>query len=221
MMPPVSDERITRGMERQLADLRRKLDRDERPLGWKLGFGTEEAMKTLGTDAPLVGHLVNAGRLESGAVVDISKWDNPKLEPEVVARVGEKGEITAIGAAIELADLDTKVRDPQEVLEANIFQRHVLLGPVTEDADPADARLSVVVNGEEAASAEDVTEATGDLDGLVKHVAKTLKAAGAELERGDMVICGSIVPALDVAPGDTVEVRLPPHGSLTVSFEGD
>jgi 2-keto-4-pentenoate hydratase len=215
----VSDERITRGMEHQLADLRRKLGRDERPLGWKLGFGTEAAMKSLGTDAPLVGHLVPAARLESGAVVDISNWDNPTLEPEVVARVGEDGEIAAIGAAIELVDPDTGVRDPQEVLEANIYQRHVLLGPVTEGADPADARLSVLVNGDEAASADDVTEATGDLDGLVKHVAGTLAAAGAELARGDMVICGSIVPALSVTPGGTVEVRLPPHGSLTVSFE--
>src|SRR5215210_2590820 len=116
MIPPVSDERVTRGMERQLADLRRKLDRDERPLGWKLGFGTEAAMKSLGTDAPLVGHLVNAGRLESGAVVDISNWGTPKLEPEVVARVGEKGEIAAIGVAIELVDLDPRVRDPEEIL---------------------------------------------------------------------------------------------------------
>jgi 2-oxo-3-hexenedioate decarboxylase len=218
MMPPVSDERVTRGMEHQLADLRRKLDLDERPLGWKLGFGTEAAMKSLGIDAPLVGHLVNAARLESGAVVDISNWSNPKLEPEVVARAGENGEIAAIGAAIELVDLDTSMRDPQAVLEANIFQRHVLLGPVTEGADPADARLSVSVNGEEAVSADDVMQATGDLDGLVQHVAKTLEAASAQLERGDMVICGSIVPALDVTPGDTVEVSLPPHGSLTVSF---
>jgi 2-keto-4-pentenoate hydratase len=217
-MPPVSDERIERGMKHQLADLRRKLGRDERPLGWKLGFGTEAAMKKLGTEAPLVGHLVTAGRLESGASVDISNWENPKLEPEVVARVGEKGEITAIGAAIELADLDPGARDPQEILEANIYQRHVLLGPVTEGADPADATLTVVINGEQAATADDVTQATGDLGALVEHVAKTLKAAGETLERGDMVICGSIVPALDVAPGDSVEVRLPPHGSLTVEF---
>ena len=217
-MPPVSDERLERGMEHQLADLRRKLGRDERPLGWKLGFGTEAAMKKLGIEAPLVGHLVTAGRLESGASVDISNWENPKLEPEVVARVGEKGEITAIGAAIELADLDPGAGDPQEILEANIFQRHVLLGPVTEGADPADATLTVVINGEEAAAADDVTQATGDLGGLVEHVAKTLKAAGESLERGDMVICGSIVPALDVAPGDSVEVKLPPHGSLTVEF---
>ena len=215
----MADERITEGMKHQLAELRRKLDRDERPLGYKLGFGTEAAMKNLGTDAPLVGHLVTANRLESGAVVDISNWGNPKLEPEIVARAGEQGEITAIGAAIELVDLDTSISDPQAILEANIFQRHVLLGPVSEGADPAEAKLTVLVDGEEVATADDVTAATGDLDGLVKHVAKTLKAAGAELQRGDMVICGSIVPALDIAPGATVEVRLPPLGSLVVNFE--
>jgi 2-keto-4-pentenoate hydratase len=218
-MPPMADERITEGMKHQLGDLRRKLDRDERPLGYKLGFGTEAAMKNLGTDAPLVGHLVAANRLESGAVVDISNWGNPKLEPEIVARAGEEGEITAIGAAIELVDLDTSVSDPQQILEVNIFQRHVLLGPVSEGADPTDAKLTVLVDGEEVATADDVTAATGELDGLVEHVAKTLKAAGGELERGDMVICGSIVPALDIAPGMTVEVRLPPLGSLIVSFE--
>jgi 2-keto-4-pentenoate hydratase len=215
----MADERITEGMKHQLGDLRRKLDRDERPLGYKLGFGTEQAMKNLGTDAPLVGHLVTANRLESGAVVDISNWGNPKLEPEIVARAGEKGEITAIGAAIELVDLDTSISDPQAILEANIFQRHVLLGPVSEGADPAEAKLTVLVDGEEVAVQDDVTAATGDLDGLVKHVAKTLKAAGAELERGDLVICGSIVPALDITPGATVEVRLPPLGSLVVNFE--
>ena len=76
------------------------------------------------------------------------------------------------------------------------------------------------MNGEQVAAADDVTEATGDLEGLVRHVAKTLEAAGESLERGDMVICGSIVTALEIAPGDAVEVRLePPLGSLTVSFE--
>ena len=215
----MADERITEGMKHQLADLRRKLDRDERPLGYKLGFGTEQAMNNLCTDAPLVGHLLTANRLESGAVVDISNWGNPKLEPEIVARAGEQGEITAIGAAIELVDLDTSISDPQAILEANIFQRHVLLGPVSDGADPAEAKLTVLVDGEEVATADDVTAATGDLDGLVKHVAKTLKAAGGELQRGDMVICGSIVPALDIAPGATVEVRLPPLGSLVVNFE--
>jgi 2-keto-4-pentenoate hydratase len=213
------DERITRGMERQLGDRRRAIARDDRGLGWKLGFGTEAAMQKLGVDAPLVGYLLESARLESGAVVDISNWGNPRLEPEIVARVGEDGGIAAIGAAIELADLDANEGDPEAILAADIFQRHVLLGPVTEGASVADVRLRLSVNGEEVAAADDVTDATGDLDGLVAHVAKTLKAAGESLERGDMVICGSIVPALAVSPGDEVEVRLEPLGSLAVSFE--
>ena len=39
------------------------------------------------------------------------------------------------------------------------------------------------------ATSSNVTEATGDLDGLVAHVAETLEAAGAAFQRGDMVIC--------------------------------
>ena len=213
------DERITRGMKSQLGDRRQAIARDDQGLGWKLGFGTSAAMQKLGIDAPLVGHLLQSGRLESGAVVGIASWGNPKLEPEIVARVGEDGEITAIGAAIELADLDPGASDPEAILAANIFQRHVLLGPVTEGASTGDVTLRVAVNGEEVAATDDVTEATGDLDALVRHVAKTLEDAGETLERGDMVICGSIVPALDVAPGDEVGVSLAPLGSLTVSFE--
>jgi 2-keto-4-pentenoate hydratase len=213
------DERITRGMRSQLGDRRRAIARDDGGLGWKLGFGTSAAMEKLGIDAPLVGYLLQSARLESGAVVDISRWGKPKLEPEIVARVGEDGDITAIGAAIELIDLDPGASDPEEILAANIFQRHVLLGPVTEGAGAGDVSLRVAVNGEEVAATDDVTEATGDLDGLVTHVAKTLEAADESLERGDMVICGSIVPALDIAPGDEVEVSLEPLGSLTVSFE--
>jgi len=213
------DERIARGMERQLGERRRRLARDDRPLGWKLGFGTTGAMEQLGIDAPLVGYLLESARLESGATVDISQWANPRLEPEIVARVGDDGEISALGAAIELVDPDPGARDPEEILAGDIFQRHVLLGPVTEGAEVADVSLSAVVNGEEVAAAGDVTEATGGLDGLVRHIAATLADAGASLERGDMVICGSIVPALEIAPGDEVQIHLEPLGRLAVSFE--
>jgi 2-oxo-3-hexenedioate decarboxylase len=213
------DERVTRGMKSQLADRRMALARDDKGLGYKLGFGTEAAMQKLGIDAPLVGYLLASNRLESGAVVDLSNWGNPRLEPEIAVRVGEDGGIAALGAAIELIDLDPSVGDPADILEADIFQRHVLIGPVTEGASVADVALRLYVNGEEVAATDEVTEATGELDGLVKHVAKTLKAAVESLERGDMVICGSIVPALEIAPGDEVEVRLEPLGSLAVSFE--
>ena len=219
-MPPMSDdERVTRGMKSLLGDRRRALAHDDRALGWKLGFGTEAAMEKLGIDGALVGYLLESGRLESGAIVDISNWGNPRLEPEIVVRVADDGGIAALGAAIELIDLDPSVSDPEEILAAGIFQRHVMLGPVTEGATLEGVSLQVLVNGEEVAATDDITAATGDLAGLLTHVAKTLKAAGESLERGDMVICGSIVPALEIAAGDAVEVRLEPLGRLAVSFE--
>jgi 2-keto-4-pentenoate hydratase len=219
MRPVSEDDRVARGMRSELGERRRAIARDDRGLGWKLGFGTPAAMEKLGIDAPLVGYLLQSRRLESGAIVDISNWGNPRLEPEIVARVGEDGGIAAIGAAIELIDLDPGESDPEAILAANIFQRHVLLGPVTEGAGLDDVRLQVLVNGAESAATDDITEATGDLEGLVRHVAKTLADAGESLERGDMVICGSIVTALEIAPGDEVEVCLGPLGSLAVAFE--
>ena len=84
------DERITRGMKSQLGDRRRAIARDDRGLGWKLGFGTPAAMQKLGTEAPLVGYLLESARLESGAVVDISNWDNPRLADLVItADIGD------------------------------------------------------------------------------------------------------------------------------------
>jgi 2-keto-4-pentenoate hydratase len=219
-MPPVSDDdRISRGMETQLADRARRLDEGERALGWKLGFGTSAAMEKLGIDAPLVGYLLESGRLESGATAGLAGWGNPKLEPELAAHIGPDGSIAALGAAIELADLDAGEGDPEAILAADIYQRHVLLGPPAANADTTGIALQVLVNGEEAAATGDVTELTGDPAGLVAHVAATLARSGAELREGDVVICGSIVPAISVGPGDEVEVRLEPLGSLAVAFE--
>ena len=91
----------------------------------------------------------------------------------------------------------------------------MLLGPVVEGASAAGVSARALKNGDEAAATADATEATGDPVDLVLHVANVVGAAGEALRAGEVVICGSVVPALDVAPGDTVEVQLDPLGSLT------
>jgi 2-keto-4-pentenoate hydratase len=223
------DPRIERGMLAQLTERRRRVDAGEAPLGWKLGMGVPAAMEKLGTDAPLVGYLLEPARVESGATVDVSGWSNARLEPEIAVHMGadlgagasrEEAEaaIAGLGVAIELVDPDPDASDPEAILAADIFQRHVLLGPPREGAAAAGVTARVVQNGDEAASAGDATAATGDPVDLVLHVASVLAAAGEGLRAGEVVICGSVVPALAVAPGDSVEVTLEPLGSLTVAF---
>ena len=213
----------------QLTERRRRIEDGEASLGWKLGMGVPAAMAKLGTDAPLVGYLLAPARVEDGGTVSLDGWGTAKLEPEIAVHMGAdlaagasradaEAAIAGLGAAIELVDLDPSADDPEAILAADIFQRHVLLGPVTEGATAAGTSARALKNGDEAAATADATEATGDPVDLVLHVANVVGAAGEGLRAGEVVICGSVVPALDVAPGDSVEVQLDPLGSLTVSF---
>ena len=213
----------------QLTERRRRIDEGEASLGWKLGMGVPAAMAKLGTDAPLVGYLLAPARVDDGGTVSLDGWGNAKLEPEIAVHMGAdlpagatradaEAAIAGLGPAIELVDIDASADDPEAILAADIFQRHVLLGPVTEGATAAGVSARAAKNGDEAAATADATEATGDPVELVLHVANVVGAAGETLRAGEVVICGSVVPALDVAPGDTVEVQLDPLGALTVSF---
>ena len=224
------DERIERGMRTQLTERRRRIDAGEARLGWKLGMSAPAVMEKLGTDAPLVGFLLEPARVESGGTVDLAGWGNPRLEPEIAAHIGADldgdasredaaAAIAGLGAAIELVDLDADATDPEAILAAGIYQRHVLLGPPRSDVSAADVTAHASLNGEEAAATDDATQATGDPVDLVLHVVRTLAAAGERLRAGEVVICGSVVPALAVASGDAVEVTLDPLGRLSVLFD--
>jgi 2-keto-4-pentenoate hydratase len=223
------DPRIERGLLAQLTGRHRRIEDGETSLGWKLGMGVPAAMERLGTSAPLVGYLLGSGRVESGGVVDISAWANPRLEPEIAVHMGAdlpgdasradaEAAIAGLGVAIELVDIDPDLSDPEAILAANIFQRHVLLGEPRSGVRASSVSAVASKNGAEAARADDATAATGDPIDLVLHVATTLGALGETLRAGEVVICGSVVPALEIAPGDQVEVDLEPLGSLSVSF---
>ena len=208
----------------QLTERRRRIEAGEEPLGWKLGMGVPAAMAKLGTDAPLVGYLLAPARVDDGGTVSLDGWSNPKLEPEIAvhmaadlaagaSRSDAAAAIAGLGVAIELVDLDPDADDPEAILAADIFQRHVLLGPVVEGASATGVSARIAHNGDDAATTEDATEATGDPVELVLHVANTLGAAGETLRAGAVVIS-----ALSVAAGDEVEVQLEPLGRLGVKF---
>src|SRR5829696_1174762 len=183
------DLRIERGMLAQLTERRRRIRAGEASLGWKLGMGVPAAMAKLGTDAPLVGYMLEPARVESGATVSLDGWSNPKLEPEIAvhlaadlapgaSRSDAETAIAGLGVAIELVDLDPDEAEPEAILAADIFQRHVLLGPVVDGSSASDVSARALKNGDEVASTADATEATGDPIDLVLHVASVVGATG-------------------------------------------
>jgi 2-keto-4-pentenoate hydratase len=225
-----ADPRVVRGMQAQLARRRERLAAGERSLGWKLGFGAPAAMERLSIAAPLVGYLLASGLEDSGASVPVGDWASPALEPEVAVHLARdlppgadegtlREAIAGIGPAFELADVHPPPEDVEEILKANIFQRGCVLGPSSERRSLEGVTGRVSVNGAEATAVENPEELTGQPLELVRHAADLLAPFGERLRAGEVVITGSIVPLLTVAPGDRVDYELDPIGALSIRFE--
>ena len=224
------DERIAAGMRLQLAARAERLRAGERPLGWKVGFGSPAAGERLGIDRPLVGFLLESNLLPDGAEVPVTGWAAPALEPEIAVHLARDVEpdasqdavrdaLAGLSAAIELADVDPPPTDVREILAGNIYHRHVLLGPVREGhagTEGITARLRL--DGEQVAATDDVTTLTGELVEVVRLTAELLGACGERLRAGEVVITGSVLPPLPVSAGQRVEVDLGPLGGLSVAL---
>lgn len=216
---PITDPRVLAGMKAQLGTRATRIAAGGRHLGWKAGFGAPPALQKFGLPGPLVGFMLADARVTSGDTVSISGWTKPVAEPEIAVWLGNDlgdgsdrakvaAAISGIGPAIELADLNPPPEDVTAILAGNIFHRRVILGRV--DTSRAGARLEGLVgrvsrSGNEAPSVTgDALEAnTGRLLDIVAHIASTLAACGEKLTRGDVVICGSVVPPIFLEPDDT------------------
>jgi 2-keto-4-pentenoate hydratase len=227
------DPRIQRGMTEQLAKRRARIAAGEAPLGWKVGFGAPAMLEKFKIGAPLVGFLMQRGRIASGGSASLKGWVKPIAEPEIAVHIGHDlpgggdraaaaAAIAALGPAIELADADLPFEDPEAILKGNIFQRHVILGaPDASRAGGSTAGLTARVFRRDAefARTSDPEALTGKIVDIVRHVADLLAAFGERLSAGEVIIAGSVIPPLLVEADETgVAYALDPIGRVSVAF---
>jgi 2-keto-4-pentenoate hydratase len=227
------DPRIVRGMTEQLTKRRARIAAGDAPLGWKVGFGAPAMMQKFQVTAPLVGFLMQSGRIPPGGSASLKGWVKPVAEPEIAVHIGHDlpggsdraaaaAAIAALGPAIELADADLPFEDPEAILKGNIFQRHAILGepdPARAGGSTAGLTARLLRRNAEAARTSDPEAATGKVVDIVRHVADLLAAFGEKLSRGDIVIAGSVVPPVLVEADETgVAYALDPIGTISVAF---
>jgi len=228
----MSGEHEMRGMAAQLAIRSARLEAGDAPLGWKMGFGAPAAMLKLGLEFPLLGFLTRNAVLPSNAVVDLGSFTQAVAEPEIAVHMGAdlganageeavRAAIAGLGPAIELVDLRFPADDVERVVAGNIYQRNLILGPV--DAARAGARLDglslqLTKDGSLVAQTTDVEANTGNIIHLIGGVADRLAGLGLKLSAGDVVITGTIVPALFVDKPCTISYKLHPFDAIAVRF---
>jgi 2-keto-4-pentenoate hydratase len=211
---------VQAGMRTLLARRQELIDGGATPIGWKLAFGTPVAMEKLGTTGPLVGFLTDATLLGDGGEVSIAGWTAPKLEPEIAIHLGAGGEgVAGISAAIEVADADLPPTETETVLAGDIYHRAVVLerdAAPTPMSHPIAARIER--DGEEYATTADCEAEVGRIEDLAAWTVTYLRHFGIETAEGEIVISGSVVPLLDIAPGQLLRNEIAAVGSLAVAI---
>lgn len=210
----MADERAARGLRRAFESLA-----GEERIGWKIGFNLPAVQQGVGIEEPVAGLLVASRVIAPRTPHSLAGATNPVAEPEVVIEVADDGGVASLGAAIEVADLNTPFDDLEEMVAGNIFHRAVLLGDQVPGAELRGVEARITVNGAPQA-AVDALAATGDPEAVIDVIRRNVEAAGEELRPGDRIIAGTLVPPLRVEPGDVVGLDLGPLGLVELAFEG-
>jgi 2-keto-4-pentenoate hydratase len=228
------DPRVVRGMQAQFDLRRQRLEGGDKPLGWKVGFGAPAMLKQLDIAGPLVGFLTSNARVQSGGSVPLAGWSKPVAEPEIAVHIGRdvragadrataEAAIGGISPAIELVDLTAPPEDPERILSGNIYQRHVVLagtGPARAGGAADGLTCRIIRRGREFARTSDPQANTGEWVDIVRHVADVLAAFGERLRAGEIIITGSVVPPLAIAPEeDALAFEVEPVGRVAVRFQ--
>ena len=184
-------------------------------------------MEKHGTTAPLVGFLTDRGLREPGSD------DRDRRLGQADRRAGGRGPrrrrragrratatrsppaIGGLGVAIELVDIAGG--EVEEILAGDIFHRHVLLGAGRGASTPTTLR-GEIRHGDELTEVDDPLGARRRPGRRRSPTSRPTSPRSARRVRaGDVLITGSIVPALAVAPGDRLDYRLEPLGELVAS----
>ena len=229
----LDDPRIARGMRAQMELRKRRFNEGAHQVGWKVGLGAPAMQKKLKLSAPVVGFVLDRAMLPSGAEVSLYGWQKPVAEAEIAAYIGHdlpahasrdevRKSVTAIGPAIELADVDCPMDDVEAVLSGDIFQRHVILGQ--RDIMRQGARLQglkgrLTRGGQDVPVPADLETNIGDVLNIVRHVADVAAAMGDRLRAGQFIICGSLTPPMFLDQSEnSIEFALEPIGRIWVGF---
>lgn len=202
-------------------------------VGHKIGLTNDGIQEQLGVDEPDFGRLLDVMCVDGG-VVDTADLIAPRVEPELGFVLGETvtppvsrlDVLRATDAVVPVVEvIDSRVRDweigIEDTVADNASSALFAVGSSTHSVTDRDLSLEGVKlrkNGRVVDSGVGAA-VLGHPAAAVAWLADTLADLGDELSAGELVLSGSMTPAVDVAAGDVVTAEFGSTGAVTVGFE--
>jgi 2-keto-4-pentenoate hydratase len=209
---------VVRGLAAQAVGLRRRTDAGEVRAGWKIALNDPRVQRALGIGAPVIGYMTSATVLPDGARHSLAGATRPAIEPEVAIHVGDGAEVVALGAALEVIDVDLPFEDLGAILEGNVFHRAAVLGPPVAGVTDLAGLTARMRRGDGEQTTIDVGQAALDPAAVVRLVSAYLEAVGDALSAGDVIIAGSLVTAAPLGGDERVALEIEGLGSVALEL---
>jgi 2-oxo-3-hexenedioate decarboxylase len=204
---------------------RRRVAAGEHPVGWKIGFTNRTIWDEYGVHAPIWGPVYDTTRqvIDPAETIDcdLSELVEPRLEPEIVFRIGRSPEPGEEGAAL-LACLDGVTHGCEivqsvypnwafkaaDTVAAFALHGRLYHGPFRPIDETWLARLATfeIVLSRDGIVADRGTGANvlgSPLAALAHFVRGLAEMSGERLKAGDVVTTGTVTRAFPMKPGET------------------
>ncbi len=202
--------------------------------GHKVGLTSAAMQRLLGVDEPDFGHLLDDFFYLEHEPIPMDRFLQPRIEPEVafVLKAPLRGPGVTVHEAIAAVDfalpaleiVDSRIADWKigllDTIADNASSGAVVLGSTPTPLHDIDLRLAGAVmtrNGTVVGTGAGGAVLGSPITSLV-WLANTVGARGVTLEKGHVVLPGSLCAMVTVAPGDTVTARFSGLGSVTARF---
>ena len=219
-----------------LVDLLRKNGAGE-PAGYKIGLSAAVMQKMFGTGRPCMGVLLSDTIWPRGRSIRHRDYVNLSLECEIAVRLGADltpdalphtrdsvaGAVAACHPAFELIDdrnADYAACQAHSLIADNSWNRGVVLGPEVSEWHALDfeaTRGTLFVNGAEVGHGV-LSDAMGHPFEALAWLANLRAERGRMIERGALVMTGSIIAPALVKPGDEVTYAVENMGDVTATI---
>ncbi len=217
----------------QLGLLKRHVAAGDRHVGWKVGLTAKAIQQQLNFHEPVMGFLLASGSLPSNCVVPFNMLIAPGIENELCLSIGrtlrgpgvtpEQARAAIVGAAPAFELIEARgsfAAHPPLAITDNVQQKAFITGPertLTPDQRLGATSVEVLVDGQVVNRAMG-TEVMGDPSASVAWLANKLAEFGMVLEAGMRVMSGSFTVQVILKPGQRVESRFDPIGTVTARF---